>query len=93
MRDGRSISSSYARHHDVDFYDAVRTFGRGLQRAFPFEPDRDDVLAFRYEDLLDDPQGHMNRFRKFLNLEYPTDVSLRGGGVAPCRRLKRASWK
>ncbi len=74
VRDGRAVASSYARQHDVDFYDAVTGYVRNMYRQFPYEPDREDVLTLHYEKLLESPHEHLPAISAFIGLDYPADA-------------------
>jgi hypothetical protein len=74
IRDGRAVANSYARHHNVDFYDAVTRYARDMYRKYRFEPDREDVLAIRYEQLMESPQRYLPRLRSFIGLDYADDI-------------------
>lgn len=70
VRDGRALACSYARHQMADYYDSVVNTVRGVYRDFPFQRDRSDVLALRYEDTLNDQDEALARIGMYLGLEY-----------------------
>lgn len=74
VRDGRALAASFARHHETDFVDAIHRFARPLYRSYEMDFDREDVLCLRYEDLMEDREGWLERFSTYLGLDYGPDA-------------------
>jgi hypothetical protein len=71
IRDGRAVAASYHRKHpDTSFYDVMHKWLRPSFTAFPFDPHDPDRLCLRYEDVLADQRGHLQRFSDFVGLDY-----------------------
>ena len=74
VRDGRALACSFSRHLKVDMHDAIREHIRPLFGQFPLETDRDDMIGARYEDVLGDQRAWLERFGRFIGIEYPADA-------------------
>ncbi len=74
VRDGRALACSFSRHLKVDMYDAIREHVQPLFSQFPFDSDRDDLLAVRYEDALAEQRAHVEKFGRYLGLDYPDNA-------------------
>jgi len=72
VRDGRAVCRSYVRNNPgTDYYHAVKDWFLPSGQAFDFDEQDPDVLCIRYEDMVEDQFAAMQRFGRFLGLEYP----------------------
>lgn len=72
VRDGRAVCRSYVRNNPgIDFYHAVKDWFLPSGQAFEFDKQDPDVLCVRYEDLVQDQFAAIQRFGRFLDLDYP----------------------
>lgn len=106
VRDGRDVAASIAhRTGDLDRGLTRWVTETALVRA---EIDQPDVLVYRYEDFIDDPQGMVQRWCAFADLEFThelldyhqaeqlwfrTDAVEQGDGRSPPEHRKLRNWQ
>lgn len=71
VRDGRAVAESFARKHpDRAFFDVVRDWLAPSFNHFAFDSANPDTLCLRYEDVLADQSGMLDRVGTLLGLSY-----------------------
>lgn len=71
VRDGRAVAESFARKHpDRAFFDVVRDWLAPSFNSFAFDRADPDTLCLRYEDVLADQPGMLERVGAFVGLRY-----------------------
>ena len=71
VRDGRAVAESFSRKHpDQAFFDVVRNWLAPSFLGFAFDTANPDALCLRYEDVLADQMGMLERVGRFVGVEY-----------------------
>jgi len=71
VRDGRAVAESFARKHpDQAFFDVVRNWLAPSFLGFAFDRADPDTLCLRYEDVLADQMGMLEKVGRFVGVEY-----------------------
>jgi hypothetical protein len=71
VRDGRAICSSYIdKYPEKDFFQAVTEFFHPSAAMFHFDEQDPDTLCMRYEDVVADLPGMMQKLGGFIGLDY-----------------------
>lgn len=71
VRDGRAVADSYAsKFPNLAFLEVCRDWMAPSFHQFEWDPDDPDRLCLRYEDVLADQRGMLDRAGTFVGLEY-----------------------
>jgi len=74
VRDGRAILASYGKYHpESDFLDTITQWFCPFAASVPYERANPDVLSVRYEDVVCDQRGFIDKAGRFIGIEYPQD--------------------
>ena len=74
VRDGRALAASYARHHEVDFLDAVRQYAKPVLESFEVDFQREDVPTLRYEDVMQQPEEALVAISRAVGIEWSPEA-------------------
>ncbi len=74
VRDGRAICASYLRQYpESDTLDVINDWFLPSASNFYFNSDDQDILCMRYENILDDTFGALQKIGKFVDIKYTND--------------------
>jgi len=75
VRDGRAVCSSFLdKNPDKDFLYSVMEWFFPSASAFFFDEQDPDTLCLRYEDVVSNPAGLIQRIGRWIGLDYPEDA-------------------